>query len=202
MKVIIEQTAREGPCPACGVLSAAVKDRPLVRVKDLPASGQPMELWWRKRRLVVRRGAVPAAVVHPDLVCGAAAGRVTERLRRPGGDRDRVGQPGRRRCRRRVRRVVADRAQGAGRRGGAVAARADTDERCWGSMRPGSGSVRWILDGITWKRSDPWLTSFVDCSVDGPGSLLGLAPGRTGGCVQEWLAEQIRGSSGTRSRSS
>ena len=25
-------------------------------------------------------------------------------------------------------------------------------------------SVRWILDGITWKRSDPWLTSFVDCS--------------------------------------
>jgi transposase len=51
-------------------------------------------------------------------------------------------------------------------------------------------SVRWILDGITWKRSDPWLTSFVDCSRDGPGSLLGLAPGRTGACVREWLAEQ------------
>ena len=51
-------------------------------------------------------------------------------------------------------------------------------------------SVRWILDGITWKRSDPWLTSFVDCSADGPGSLLGLAPGRTGSCVKEWLAEQ------------
>ncbi|HKH54023.1 MAG TPA: ISL3 family transposase, partial [Propionibacteriaceae bacterium] len=52
------------------------------------------------------------------------------------------------------------------------------------------GSVRWILDGITWRRSDSWLTSFVDCSRDGPGSLLGLAPGRTGGCVKEWLAEQ------------
>jgi transposase len=51
-------------------------------------------------------------------------------------------------------------------------------------------SVRWWLDGITWKRSDPWLTSFVDCSGDGPGSLLGLAPGRTGGCVKDWLAEQ------------
>jgi transposase len=25
-------------------------------------------------------------------------------------------------------------------------------------------SVRWILDGIVWKRSDPWLTSFV-CSL-------------------------------------
>ena len=51
-------------------------------------------------------------------------------------------------------------------------------------------SVRWILDGIVWKRSDPWLTSFVDCSADGPGSLLGLAPGRTGGCVKDWLCEQ------------
>lgn len=51
-------------------------------------------------------------------------------------------------------------------------------------------TVRWILDGITWTRSDPWLTSFVDCSPDGPGSLLGLAPGRTGSCVREWLAEQ------------
>jgi transposase len=51
-------------------------------------------------------------------------------------------------------------------------------------------SVRWILDGIVWKRSDPWLTSFVDCSPDGPGSLLGLAPGRTGVCVKDWLGEQ------------
>jgi transposase len=38
--------------------------------------------------------------------------------------------------------------------------------------------------------SDRWLTSFVDCSADGPGSLLGLAPGRTGGCVKDWLGEQ------------
>ena len=61
-------------------------------------------------------------------------------------------------------------------------------------------SVRWVLDGITWKRSDPWLTCFVDCSADGPGSLLGLAPGRTGGCVRDWLGEQTE-RSGTRSRS-
>jgi transposase len=51
-------------------------------------------------------------------------------------------------------------------------------------------SVRWYLQGVTWKRSDPWLTSFVDCSRDGPGSLLGLAPGRTGGCVKDWLGVQ------------
>jgi hypothetical protein len=37
-------------------------------------------------------------------------------------------------------------------------------------------SVRWILDGITRRRSDPWLTSLVDCSVDGLGIAVGLAP--------------------------
>ena len=52
VKVVVEQAAREGPCPDCGVLSSAVKDRSLRRVKDLPASGQAVELWWRKRRLV------------------------------------------------------------------------------------------------------------------------------------------------------
>jgi transposase len=51
VKMIIEQIAREGPCPVCGVLSSVVKDRPLMRVKDLPACGQTVELWWRKRRL-------------------------------------------------------------------------------------------------------------------------------------------------------
>ena len=49
----------------------------------------------------------------------------------------------------------------------------------------------WILDGITWKRSDPWLTTFVDCSADGPGSLLGLAPGRTGACVSGLVGRAI-----------
>ena len=52
------------------------------------------------------------------------------------------------------------------------------------------GSVRWILDGITWRRSDPWMTSFVDCTPGHPGALLGLAPGRTGACVRDWLGEQ------------
>jgi hypothetical protein len=38
------------------------------------------------------------------------------------------------------------------------------------------GSVRWILDWITWRRPDPWMTSFVDCAPSHPGALLGLAP--------------------------
>jgi hypothetical protein len=45
VKVIIEQVAREGPCPECGVVSGTVKDRPL-----------------------------PASVVQPDRDGGAAAG--------------------------------------------------------------------------------------------------------------------------------
>jgi transposase len=44
VKMIIEQIAREGPCPVCEVLSSVVKDRPLMRVKDLPACGQTVEL--------------------------------------------------------------------------------------------------------------------------------------------------------------
>ena len=69
MKVIIEQAARAGPCPACGVFSGTVKDRP----------------------------------VHAGL----------------------------------------------------------------GAYRPGAVRKR-PLDGITWRRSDPWLTRIVDCSADGP----------------------------------
>lgn len=52
VRVVIEMRAREGACPACGVLTAVVKDRALVRVKDLPASGQVVDLSWHKRRLV------------------------------------------------------------------------------------------------------------------------------------------------------
>jgi transposase len=51
VKIIIEMLSAEAPCPACGVISARVKDRPLRRIKDLPASGQSVELWWRKRAL-------------------------------------------------------------------------------------------------------------------------------------------------------
>ena len=67
-------------------------------------------------------------------------------------------------------------------------------------MRPGSGPSAGCSDGISWKRSDPWLTSFVDCSVDGPGSLLGLAPGRTGGCVARLARPSRPQSSGPRCR--
>ena len=33
------------------MITGKVKDRALVRVRDLDACGQVVELWWRKRRL-------------------------------------------------------------------------------------------------------------------------------------------------------
>jgi transposase len=50
--------------------------------------------------------------------------------------------------------------------------------------------VRWLLEPAGWRRSNPWLTSFVDADTTGPGVLLGLAPGRSGACVRSWLGEQ------------
>jgi len=59
VKVIIEQAAREGPCPECGVVSGTVKDRPVMRLKDLPIFGQSVELWCRKRRLICEEALCP-----------------------------------------------------------------------------------------------------------------------------------------------
>jgi len=189
VKLIIEQTARDGPCLACGVLSATVKDRPLIRIKDLPACGQQVELWWRKRRLrcvepqCLRQSFTQAAeAVKPRA-------RVSERLR------DKLAS-----AIAESNRPVADVAAEYGvswptAHKALVVAAARWLPEPEPTSRLGIDetrfrSVRWWLDGITWKRSDPWLTSFVDCTGDGPGSLLGLAPGRTGGCVKDWLTAQ------------
>jgi len=52
-------------------------------------------------------------------------------------------------------------------------------------------SLRWSwADGIGWRLSNPWMTSFVDLDVGRPGWLLGLVPGRSGAAVQTWIAAQ------------
>jgi transposase len=40
-------------------------------------------------------------------------------------------------------------------------------------------AVRWLLEESGWKRSDPWMTSFVDLDPAHGGELLGLAPVRS-----------------------
>jgi transposase len=189
VKIIIESVSREGPCPACGVVSGRVKDRPLRRIADLPASGQQTQLWWRKRRLVCVEALCPRTSFTQTSEAIWPRARVTQRLRRQlataiaGGNRA-VSEVAREYG---VSWPTAHRALVTAAAGWlpepAPTTRLGIDETRF-------RSVRWLLDGITWKRSDPWLTSFVDCSTDGPGSLLGLAPGRTGGCVRDWLAEQ------------
>ena len=189
VKVIIEQIARDGPCPECGVLSSVVKDRPLIRVKDLPASGQAVELWWRKRRFRCGEDRCPRRSFTQTATAVRPRGRLTERLR----DKLASAIAG-------SNRAVADVAAEYGvswptAHQALVAAAAHwlpepEPTAVLGIDETRFRSVRWILDGITWRRSDPWMTSFVDCTPGHPGALLGLAPGRTGGCVREWLSEQ------------
>ena len=51
-------------------------------------------------------------------------------------------------------------------------------------------SVRWLLGEVGWHRSDPWMTSIVDLERSSRGGIIGLAPGRSGACVEGWLALQ------------
>jgi transposase len=81
VKIIIEMQATDAPCPACGVFTSRVKDRPLRRVRDLPASGQQSRLWWRKRRLLCVEVLCPRRSFTQESVAIRPRGRVTERLR-------------------------------------------------------------------------------------------------------------------------
>ena len=99
VRVVIEVIDPEGACPECGVLTSRIKERPLVRVKDLPASGQRTDLWWLKRRLVCREPACGTATIHaavPRCAGTVAAHDPSTREERFG---DRVGQPRRQRGR-------------------------------------------------------------------------------------------------------
>lgn len=189
VQIIIEMRSAVAPCPACGVFTSRVKDRPVRRVRDLPASGQRTKLWWRKRRLLCVEALCPRRSFTQESVAIRPRGRVTERLRAKVAEAIAAGN-------RAVSEVAGEYGVSwptAHRALIAAAARwlpEPPPTRRLGIDETRFRSVRWILDGLTWKRSDPWLTSFVDCSRDGPGSLLGLSPGRTGGCVREWLAEQ------------
>lgn len=189
VKIMIELRAAEAPCPSCGVVTGRVKDRPLRRIKDLPACGQQTQLWWRKRRLACLEALCPRRSFTQSSLAVRPRGRVTERLRTKVAEAIAAGN-------RAVSEVAAEYGVSWPTAHKALVAAAarwlpePTPTTRLGIDETRFRSVRWLLDGVTWRRSDPWLTSFVDCSTDGPGSLLGLAPGRTGACVRDWLAEQ------------
>ncbi len=63
------------------MLSARVKDRPLVRVKDLPACGQRTQVWWRKRRLACTERACPVGSFTQTSTAIRPRARLSARLR-------------------------------------------------------------------------------------------------------------------------
>ena len=65
----------------CGALTSRVKDRPLRRVKDLPASGRRVELWSRQRHLLCREPACPRKSFTRTTAQLPARARTTARLR-------------------------------------------------------------------------------------------------------------------------
>ncbi|MGZ6616519.1 MAG: transposase family protein [Solirubrobacteraceae bacterium] len=50
LEIEVELDAGAGCCRWCGRASLTVKDRPVVRVRDLPVAGRVTFLRWRKRR--------------------------------------------------------------------------------------------------------------------------------------------------------
>jgi transposase len=75
----VELIARAGCCPTCGRGSLTVKDRPVVRVRDLPMAGRPTLLVWRKRRYRCEGCGRTFTETHPEL---PPRQRVTVRFRR------------------------------------------------------------------------------------------------------------------------
>ena len=75
--------------------TSRVKDRPVRRVRDLPASGQQTKLWWRKRRLLCVEALCPRRSFTQESMAIRPRGRVTERLRAKVAQADRVREPGR-----------------------------------------------------------------------------------------------------------
>jgi transposase len=75
----VELVARAGCCPRCGRASLDVKDRPRVRVRDLPIAGRVTHLVWRKRRYRCQGCRRSFTETHPEL---PARQRVTRRFRR------------------------------------------------------------------------------------------------------------------------
>jgi transposase len=82
VQVVVETVETQGMCPECGRASTRVKERPLVRIRDLPVAGQQVDLWWRKRRLVCTETACIRGSFTQTTAEVPSRSRLTRRLRR------------------------------------------------------------------------------------------------------------------------
>lgn len=157
------------------------------RLKDVSHGRQVTQWWWRKRRLVCQQTGCATATFMQRLAQVAPRARTTNRLRAATADAAAVGN-----------RAVAEVATSFGVSWGVVhralvvkaAMLLPEPEaaRVVGIDETRARSVRWIAgeDG-KWLRTNPWMTSLVNADSDGPGTLLGLSPGRSGASVRDWL---------------
>jgi transposase len=188
-RVVVLGADDEHACPDCGVLAAKPYDVRESQVKDLPFGQRPLTVIWRKRRFLCREPACARRVFTET------SGQIPSRHRLTG----------------RLRAKLEAAASGSARSCADVAreyrvsdwsvhkALLDKAIRLLDSPHPvrrlgldetRTRKVRWVLDEAGWRRTDPWMTSFVDLDTDQPAGLLGLAPGRSGASVAAWLHRQ------------
>jgi transposase len=171
------------------VFSGRVKERPQCQIKDLPVSGQPVDLWWRKRRLKCEQKACDRKSFTQTSDAITAGSRISDRLR------EKVAY-----SIAKSNRSISDvcREYGVSWSTGSKALAAAVDRwlpepeptRVLGIDETRARSVKWVFEDKAWQRSNPWMTSFVNADPSCPGGLLGLTPGRSGGCVGDWLGQQ------------
>jgi transposase len=189
VQVVVETVAVQGFCPDCGQPSTRVKDRAPVRIRDLPLAGQTAALWWRKRRLYCLQTTCGRGSFTQTTSEILPRSRLTNRLRE--GLARSIASSNRA-----VSEVAAEHGVAWHTAHKALIAAAATwlpapaPTKVLGIDETRARCVRWLLEDAGWRRSDPWMTSFVDADTSRPGVLLGLTPGRSGGCVRTWLAEQ------------
>jgi transposase len=185
--VVTTATSAAG-CPACGVISASVKQYRTARPRDLPYGEEPLAVRWHKRQYRCREEACPRKAFTESIAEVPARARVTGRL-----------------CREAAAQVAS------GRSVSAVAAEyrvswpvihrhymAHADELLTEPDPPAvlgidetrRGTPKWIQDADTgrWLRTERFETNFTD--VSGDGRLAGQVAGRTGKAVTGWLDDR------------
>jgi transposase len=180
--LLVETTAAPVGCPSCGV-QATGHGRSVVQVRDLPVSGRPVRLCWRKRRW---RCSDPDCATntfseHSPLVEGALTRRARAEICR------RVGEDGH---------SVASvaRSFGIGWASAMAAVRDHGQPLVEAAER--SGVVRALgVDEHKMLSAGPrhravFATQLVDLDT---GRLLGVVPSRSGRAVSSWLEAKGRG---------
>jgi transposase len=187
--VTVETVQVEAACPSCGVLSGAVHQRTLQRIRDVGFDGLVTVLWrkkrWRCRESMCRRRSftehteqVPPRARLTTRLAARVLGAVTGEVRA-------------------VDRVAAEQGLSWPTVARLLAAAADALAagpirlcRALGIDEHRFRSVRWFrgADG-KWERVEPWSVLFTDLDS---GAVLGVVDGRDGKAVRGWLRTRPR----------